>query len=268
MEKAAHLTWQDVSHEAMNHLQIQVKEVSWFSTYHVHHRLAERFREGKVFLLGDAAHIHSPVGGQGMNTGIGDAVNLAWKLAQVLQRKAAERILESFEPERMGFARQLVETTDRGFTLATSPGPIAKEVRLKLIPFLVPIIFNFSFVRRFMFRLVSQIQIHYRTSPLSQGSAGKIHAGDRLPWSGDNFEALKSLRWQVHIYGDAHSELEKLCQEQDLALHIFPWREERTRAGLMENALYVVRPDGYIAFTEATIDIENLHNYLTGIQSV
>src|SRR5438132_596644 len=94
------LGWKDVSTNLLQRLRIDVRRVNWFSTYHVHHRVAARFRQGRVFLLGDAAHIHSPVGGQGMNTGIGDAVNLAWKLAAALRGRAPERILHTYEPER------------------------------------------------------------------------------------------------------------------------------------------------------------------------
>ena len=85
------LTFDDVSDRAIKNLKLTVAKVNWFSTYHVHHRVAAKFREGRAFLLGDAAHVHSPVGGQGMNTGIGDAVNLAWKLAAVLNGGAARR---------------------------------------------------------------------------------------------------------------------------------------------------------------------------------
>ena len=92
--------------------------------------MADHFRRGRAFLLGDAAHIHSPAGGQGMNTGIGDAVNLAWKLAAVLQRACRRALLDSYEPERIGFARRLVATTDRAFTVVTSAGPVARRVRL------------------------------------------------------------------------------------------------------------------------------------------
>ena len=79
-----------------------------------------QFRKGRAFLLGDAAHVHSPVGGQGMNTGIGDAINLAWKLAAVLRGNADAAILDSYETERIAFARRLVATTDRAFTGVTS----------------------------------------------------------------------------------------------------------------------------------------------------
>ena len=84
----ASLTFDDISDRAITHLKVEVKKVNWFSTYHVHHRVTEHFRKGRAFLLGDAAHIHSPAGGQGMNTGIGDAINLAWKLAAVVAGRA------------------------------------------------------------------------------------------------------------------------------------------------------------------------------------
>ena len=116
------LAWADVGKRVIEQLGIEVTRVNWFSTYRVHHRVADRFRKGRAFLLGDAAHIHSPVGGQGMNTGIGDAVNLAWKLAAVLHGRAGASILDSYEPERIAFARRLVETTDRAFTAVTSDG--------------------------------------------------------------------------------------------------------------------------------------------------
>ena len=93
----------------------RVMGVNWFSAYRVHHRVAERFRVGRVFLSGDAGHVHSPAGGQGMNTGIGDAVNLAWKLAAVVGGRADARLLDSYEPERVPFAQSLVRTTDRIF---------------------------------------------------------------------------------------------------------------------------------------------------------
>ncbi len=98
------LTFDDVRDRVIGHLKFTIDRVNWFSTYHVHHRVAAKFREGRAFLLGDAAHVHSPVGGQGMNTGIGDAVNLAWKLAAVLNGGAADSLLDTYEPERIGFA--------------------------------------------------------------------------------------------------------------------------------------------------------------------
>ena len=132
------LSWNDVSKRVIEWMRIDVKRVNWFSTYRVHHRVADHFRKGRAFLLGDAAHIHSPVGGQGMNTGIGDAVNLAWKLAAVLHGRADASLLDSYEPERIAFARRLVATTDQAFTGVTSSGAIARLVRLHVVPLLLP----------------------------------------------------------------------------------------------------------------------------------
>src|SRR5207302_5401214 len=145
------LSFDDVSARAIEHMKLDVQKANWFSTYHVHHRVAVRFRDGRVFLLGDAAHVHSPVGGQGMNTGIGDAVNLAWKLAAVLKSGARESLLATYEPERIAFARRLVATTDRLFTLVTKQGAVARLVRTRLVPLLAPVLFRLTPVRRFIF---------------------------------------------------------------------------------------------------------------------
>jgi 2-polyprenyl-6-methoxyphenol hydroxylase-like FAD-dependent oxidoreductase len=252
------LSWDDVSQRVIEWMHITVARVNWFSTYRVHHRVANHFREGRAFLLGDAAHIHSPVGGQGMNTGIGDAVNLAWKLAAVLHGRASLSLLDSYEPERVVFARRLVATTDQAFTGVTSSGPIARLLRLHVVPALFPVLFALKAVRRFMFRTVSQTVVNYRGSRLSEGVAGRIHGGDRLPWiktdkSGrhaDNFAPLRSLDWQVHVYGELTSEIRMACEARKMPVHIFPWCTEAAQAGLRHNAIYLVRPDGYVALAE------------------
>jgi 2-polyprenyl-6-methoxyphenol hydroxylase-like FAD-dependent oxidoreductase len=115
------LSWDDVGKVVIGRLGITVERVNWFSTYQVHHRVADHFQRSRAFLLGDAAHIHSPVGGQGMNTGIGDAVNLAWKLAAVLHGRAEPSLLDTYEPERIAFARRLVASTDRRCAACASP---------------------------------------------------------------------------------------------------------------------------------------------------
>src|SRR5262249_45372327 len=176
------LAWHDVSTRVIGWMRIDVARVNWFSTYRVHHRVAARFRAGRAFLLGDAAHVHSPVGGQGMNTGIGDAVNLAWKLAAVLRGAADPAILDTYETERIAFARRLVATTDEAFTGVTSSGALARALRLHIVPWVIPALFAFRPLRRVMFRTVSQASVHYRGSALSQGRAGRIQGGDRLPW--------------------------------------------------------------------------------------
>jgi 2-polyprenyl-6-methoxyphenol hydroxylase-like FAD-dependent oxidoreductase len=258
------LTWEDVGKDVIARIGIAVERVNWFSTYRVHHRVADRFRKGRVFLLGDAAHIHSPVGGQGMNTGIGDAVNLAWKLADVLHGRAASSLLDSYEPERSAFARRLVATTDRVFTLVTSRGPIARFVRTKVVPVLVPLVFRARAARWLIFRTISQTGLRYRESPLSAGRAGPVHGGDRLPWveAADNFAPLGSLAWQVHVYGTAAPEIEAACRERGLALHVFPWQSAIRRTGLRRDALYLVRPDGHVALADPAARAFTLTRYL------
>ena len=105
------LTFEDIRPDAEQLLHVHVNQVNWFATYHVHHRVAEHFQEGRCFLAGDAGHIHSPAGGQGMNTGIGDAINLAWKLASVIQGQTSSALLNTYETERIAFARTLVAST-------------------------------------------------------------------------------------------------------------------------------------------------------------
>ena len=256
------LDWDDVSAGVFARLDIDVHRLNWFSTYHVHHRVAERFVKGRAFLLGDAAHIHSPVGGQGMNTGIGDAVNLAWKFAAVLQRQAPPAILETYEPERIGFARRLVATTDRAFTLVTSRGRLARVVRVHVVPRVLPVLFRSRLVRRFLFRTVSQTRVRYRESTLSAGRAGGVHGGDRLPWVGDNFGPLSSLAWQTHVYGEPSGGVRKACASRGLALHVFPWHRPMRRAGLARDALYLVRPDGYVALADRDASADALERYL------
>ena len=264
----ARATFDDVRERVVKHLGFTIDRVNWFSTYHVHHRVAAQFRAGRAFLLGDAAHVHSPVGGQGMNTGIGDAVNLAWKLAAVLQGAAGDSLLETYEPERIAFARRLVATTDRAFTLVTAHGPVAWRVRTQLAPPVVRLLFRLPAVRRFLFRTVSQIGVKYHDSLLSEGMAGSVRGGDRLPWAPttaheDNFTPLTALAWQVHVYGEPRGGLAQACASLALPLHVFPWQPGMGRNGLVRGALYLVRPDGYIALVDPRGDPERLSRYFT-----
>src|SRR6185436_15725667 len=110
-----------------------LQECTWFSTYRIHHRRAERFRDRRCFLLGDAAHIHSPVGAQGMNTGLQDAYNLAWKLALVVSRRADAALLDTYSDERIPVAQQLLSTTYRAFSLVVSATRLAGLVRTRVI---------------------------------------------------------------------------------------------------------------------------------------
>src|SRR5262245_8820806 len=169
-------------------MDITFSDPEWISLYHAHHRYVAQFRKGRCFLAGDAAHVHSPAGAQGMNTGLQDAYNLAWKLALVIRGQAEEKLVETYHEERLPIARRLVRTTDRVFGITVSKNPFVIFWRVHVMPRLVALIPKEKHLLRFAFRLISQIGINYRNSSLSQnGSLGLFprkapRPGDRLPF--------------------------------------------------------------------------------------
>jgi 2-polyprenyl-6-methoxyphenol hydroxylase-like FAD-dependent oxidoreductase len=267
-ERAEHpesLRFEDVSSRAMEHLRLTVDQVNWFSTYHVHHRVTGQFIKGRAFLLGDAAHIHSPVGGQGMNTGIGDAINLAWKLAAVLAGRATPALLDTYQTERIAFARRLVATTDRAFTFVTADGHLAELLRTRIAPRVLSGVIALEPARTFLFRTVSQLTLNYRDMPLSAGHAGGVHGGDRLPWvpegTSDNHASLSAMLWQVHVYGEPTVALRSACAQHGLPLHQFGCTPAHLAAGLQRDALYLMRPDSYVGLADPAADPDGLIRY-------
>ena len=269
-DRAETLQFSDVSQRAIDNLLISVHKVNWFSTYRVHHRVAEHFRRGHAFLAGDAGHIHSPAGGQGMNTGIGDVINLAWKLAAVVQGRAPDSLLDSYEAERLPFARRLVETTDRVFGYLSADGPVAEIVRTGIAPRIMQLVAKLpltgEYLREYLFRTISQTVLHYRHAPLNSGTAGRIRGGDRLPWveleGGDNFAPLPRPGWQMHVYGHAKPEVHAWCDSHRVLLREYPWSEACARAGLARDAVYLLRPDTYVGLAAGSPSVHVLDEYL------
>jgi hypothetical protein len=156
----------------------------------------------------------------------------------------------------------------------TSPGALARALRLRIVPFVIPLLFAFRATRRLMFRTVSQTAVNYRGSPLSEGHAGRLHGGDRLPWvkTGsvgpyeDNFKPLRSLDWQVHVYGKVSPKIRVTCEQRQLPVHVFGWRQGMGRSGLQRDAVYLVRPDGYVALADREGHAEALTSYLDAHQ--
>ena len=260
------LTFEEIRPYVKKQIDVDVRRMNWFSTYRVHHRVADHFRQGRVFIAGDAGHIHSPAGGQGMNTGIGDAVNLAWKLATVIRGRTNPAVLDTYESERIAFARTLVETTDRLFQFAVSNDLQAKMMRGIFLRYIAPVALRFRAARKAQFRLISQTRIHYRdSSVLSRGKAGDIHGGDRLPWiqSQNNFQPLSSLDWQIHIYGTPADALRASATRWNLPVHFFPWDNQAQSAGFARDAVYLVRPDGHIALAQSDQNTTALEKFLS-----
>jgi hypothetical protein len=122
-----------------------------------------------------------------------------------------------------------------------------------------------------MFRTVSQTAITYRGDDLSAGKAGKVEGGDRLPWlapdrdarsTQDNYAPLTSLEWQTHVYGDALQAVQDICREHGIALHQFVWNASAQRAGFERDAVYLVRPDGYVGLAMSAATPAALATYL------
>jgi hypothetical protein len=251
---------------------------SWFSTYRIHHRAAARFRAGRCFVLGDAAHVHSPVGAQGMNTGLQDAYNLAWKLALVVQGRAAPSLLDSYEAERMHVAQRLLNTTDRGFRLVVSDSWWAGLFRTHILARIAAFAVNRQRVQRLAFSTVSQTGIHYRKSPLSHALDAPPdkapQAGDRFPWmtlqlepggdTEDLFLALDDTRFHLLAFGQPETPKVPLYEGM-LTAHAVPVNAhndaELARAGIARRAFYLLRPDGHVGLCGTRLDAGAIERY-------
>ncbi|MGV8895804.1 MAG: FAD-dependent monooxygenase [Rhodoglobus sp.] len=224
----------------------------WLSTYQVHHRLAERFRDGPVFLAGDAAHVHSPVGAQGMNTGLQDAHNLACKLADVLQGRADDSYLDRYDAERRPVAKHIIDFTERAFENAITDNRARRFVVRTLLPVVAPVI-AFLMPRvplgRRVFGYVSQTRIHYPMLPASDARRRRDPViGRRLPPFDSNHEALRSFTWQVHTYGSVDP---AVATSVGLPVHAFP---SPVGTPLRDGWMYLVRPDGFVAAAGVTAE--------------
>jgi 2-polyprenyl-6-methoxyphenol hydroxylase-like FAD-dependent oxidoreductase len=161
-----------------SHIPIKLRELTWSSIFHVNSRMVKNLRAGRVFLAGDAAHIHSPAGGQGMNTGIQDAINLGWKLALVLEGKASERLLETYDEDRIPVMHSILSRTEAMTNAMGGPSTL-RSFFLHLAPWIA----NTDFAQEVATSRVSQIQLNYRNSLLSEDhfGDGALSAGDRVP---------------------------------------------------------------------------------------
>ncbi len=255
----------------------------WISTYRVHSRMTERFRSGRVFLAGDAAHIHSPAASQGMNTGIGDAFNLTWKLASVVKGEARPELLTSYEAERMPVARYVLDLTDKIFTLQTTENRLMQLFRMNLLPHLLNLTTRSQRVNRFVFGGISQIRTGYRGSPAVGGSAGNgaVRPGDRAPHglfedgsslykllrgTGHHLLLFEGLREDPAGLEATREAIEGLLDRYAAPVSVHPIptenRELHKRYAAKTSSLFLVRPDGHIAYQGSATDIASLKMYL------
>ncbi|MFT3743169.1 MAG: FAD-dependent monooxygenase [Pyrinomonadaceae bacterium] len=258
-------------------IDFDITKVHWFSTYKVHTRHVDKFSVGRCFLAGDSAHIHSPAGAQGMNTGIQDGYNLAWKLAMAVKGKASGELLNTYNEERLPNAETLTRTTDRFFGLVADPNPVAAFVRMHVFPNIAKFITRLSIVRRFIFPRISQIAINYCKMSLAETVGDfKITAGMRMPWfeidGASIYDRLHEPRFHLIVFHDGQSEIpplpEDLMQEwsgmiDSTVIPLYPNVAEIF--GASASFFIILRPDNYIGMISNEFSPDAVRRYLNRI---
>ena len=263
---------QQIRHDAQ--IDFDITKVYWFSTYKVHTRHVDKFSVGRCFLAGDSAHIHSPAGAQGMNTGIQDGHNLAWKLAFVLKGKASGELLNTYNEERLPNAKALTRTTDRFFGFVADPNPFMAFVRLHVFPYVAKFLSRSKAVRQFVFPRIAQIAINYRGSSLckTQGSF-HVKAGDRMPWfeveGSSIYDRLSEPKFHLIVFFDGKIEIptlsDDLMQEWEglidsTIISLYPNIAEIF--GTRESFFVILRPDNYIGLISNDFSPDAVRDYL------
>lgn len=243
------------------HRDVRLHDAEWVTRFHVHHRCVRQLKVRRAFLVGDAAHIHSPVGAQGMNTGLQDAANLAWKLALVVKKKTKPDILETYHSERWPVAQKLLKVTDRMFSVVTTKNKAAIGLRSMLFPLLAKFIMMGRRGRDFLFGFISQLNIHYSPSLVVSPGAGQRMPNFETIGGKEIFDLLKGYKFHLLVFGDRPYN-ERLI---NVDVHHLPSNSFKT------NGLVLVRPDGHIAFQTNDVSeksISDMDKYLevSGIQ--
>jgi 2-polyprenyl-6-methoxyphenol hydroxylase-like FAD-dependent oxidoreductase len=284
-----------------SHVKAMLSDPKWTANYRIHRRIVSKLREGRVFLAGDAAHIHSPAAAQGMNTGIQDVFNLAWKLALVVNGNAPESLLESYHLERYPVEKGVLKRTDLLLKMVSLKNPLLMGVR----DFVAPLLFGFHVVKKRLAEQISELAIEYKNSPVisTLRCQGHFGAGERLPdaifsrkGTADSASIYSLLRNGKHLLlllaGEKPdlSELRGLRQTADTVkafangqvdLCLISDGDEvenfegcellgtEGHAGVYSDSgacVYLVRPDGYIAFcADADQAAEAIIRYLPKI---
>jgi len=273
---------------------IRLRDPAWLAHFHLHHRQATHYRRGPIFLAGDAGHIHSPVGAQGMNTGIQDAWNLGWKLALVMKGLAMPRLLDSYEAERWPVGRTLLRYTDRVFSVlvrSLSDSALASWLRRTVAASVIPGVLTSTRLRAFAFRFISELGIRYRRSPAVTEAEPRLNGGPR---AGDRFpdacltldgktawlqEAVVGPRLTLVLCGDGDAwnterlsehpvcrngllRIKRLTRRSEPGALVDERGEAFARLGVDDAAQYLIRPDGYVGFRCAGQAFDALERYL------
>jgi hypothetical protein len=213
---------------------LEARSLHWSSYFHIHHRQVAHLRVGRFFIAGDAAHIHSPFGGQGMNTGLHDVWNLVWKLDLVLRGHGNEELLDSYSAERRPVIKNVIETTHFLTRALGTPSKLAQTLRDAVIPMvsrLAP--FQHAFVQR-----LSELGVHYHGSPIVEG------AGER--YLDDSMRGGNGIRSRFLLVIDHNAD----SSTKDVARKFCASLSELVELRLLQHpGITLVRPDGYIAYS-------------------
>lgn len=258
-------------------LRVEFAQVNWFSSYKVHTRRVDRFSAGRGFVAGDAAHIHSPAGGQGMNTGIQDSYNLAWKMAYVLKGLADPKLLDSYNEERLENAQRLLETTDRMFQLGAGSEWFISLLRTAVMPAVAGFLLSFDMVKRNLFPLLSQIGIQYRDCALSEHQGDnkfEVKAGDRMPYllvEGANlYDRLRAPKFHLITFTDGKSGSNAAVPAEwssYLDHHSVPLYPSVAEKFGSEKTFHVLlRPDNYLALITGDDPVGAVGGYLNKLR--
>jgi len=264
---------------------IRVVRSHWLSSFEIHHARVPAYRWGRVFLAGDAAHIHSPAGGQGMNTGMQDAFNLAWKLAAVVNGQAGDTLLDSYEAERIPVADSVIAFTDR-LTRAGTLSGVPRRIRDVVIRMLSHV----PAARRFIANMAEEVNINYRTSPIAVGPApkhAKVAAGDHLPHAVDatvqkQLSAVCGVQNTGHVLltvasghvapAAGEGQVQVLVTADDIPVAGYdtviadPNGVVAQRFGLKSGGRVVIRPDGYIGAVASLDDTTTVADYFAKVR--
>jgi len=251
-------------------VRVKVRSAGWTTPFRVNDRQARHYRVGNVFLAGDASHIHSPVGGQGMNTGIQDAANLAWKMAAVA-RGAHPSLLDSYEEERAEVGRVLLRFTERGLKMASLSNPLMEGMR----DLLAPLVSGLKPVQRALLGFIAETDIEYRRSSIvwDLGGDGDLRAGDRLPDltllnPGDQTTLLGSWTEGKHlalVVNGSDAEIAQIRSELPEAevVRLYTPQLDDEGIGLLgiRKKVIMIRPDGYAGFRAPLAQLKELRAY-------
>lgn len=257
---------------AANQLPMTVIETGWTTTYRSHFRVAQSFRAGRLLLAGDASHLHSPAGGLGMNTGVADAENLAWRLAGVLNG-ANDDSLDRYSLERRGAAQGVIRTSDRLFVLQASTRGFFVMMRTTRLPHVVRLISRTKIGQHIAFFALSGTRVRYPAPQSPRKTLGRLRAGALLPHTSDEElnAKLSANRGQYTVLtlgkSSGQSEIREsigqfvnwveLTNEQSVSL-----TGRANRRGMV-----LVRPDGYVDVISVKLDAIRDQLQIAGVVS-